>query len=124
MRTKLLITICAVMAIIATSCRKEWEWSVPLAVNSTELNIPSNLAGYIYVPVYSTITWQVGFDFGDGPQWLHADRTSGKGYNVCIKVDYDANPNPEERSADMIISPKNSSKVQPITIHLTQPATK
>ena len=119
--------LCALVLCLA-GCTKKWEWSVPLAVNSTEVNIPSNLSGHIYIPIYSTVTWVLDFDYGEGyegPEWLHPDMISGKGYNVCVRVEYDANPYHEARVAEAVISPLESSAgVETIRIRLTQPATK
>lgn len=119
--------LCALVLCLA-GCTKKWEWTVPLAVNSTEVNIPSNLSGHIYIPIYSTVTWDLSFDYGEGyegPEWLHPDITSGKGYNVCVRVEYDANPFHDERTAEAVIIPRDTSTgAETIRIRLIQPATK
>ena len=124
MMKRFTILLCA-LAILATGCAKKWEWSVPLAVNSTDVNIPSNLAGHIYIPIYSTVTWNLSFEYVDSEaEWLHPDMTSGKGYNVCVRVEYDANPQPQQREAYAVIVPTDTSTgAETIRIHLTQPAT-
>lgn len=122
MRKLLIILLC----ILAAGCAKKWEWSVPLAVNSTEVNVPGNLAGHLYIPIYSTVKWNLSFDYGDSDiQWLHPDMTSGKGYNVCVRIEYDANPFNESRVAYVVIVPEDTSTgAETIRVRLTQPATK
>ena len=124
MTKRLILLLCALCALLG--CTKKWKWSIPLAVNSTEVNVPGNLAGHLYIPIYSTVTWNLSFDYGDSAvEWLHPDRTSGKGYNVCVRIEYDANPFPEAREADVVIVPEDTSTgAETIRVHLTQPATK
>lgn len=121
---KRLIILLFALALCA-GCAEKWEWSVPLSVNSTDVKIPKNLAGHIYFPIYSTVTWDLTFEYGESdPEWLHPDRTSGKGYNVCVRIEYDANPNPVQREAYLVITPRStSSGAETIRVHLTQPAT-
>ena len=123
MRKFLIILLCVLPLL---GCSKKWEWSVPLAVNSTEVDVPGNLAGHLYIPVYSTVRWNLSFEYDEGGiQWLHPDITSGKGYNVCVRVEYDANPFPEERIAYAVIVPEDTSTgAGTIRVRLKQPATK
>ena len=123
MRRFLILLLC-VLPILG--CSKKWEWTIPLAVNSTEVDVPGNLTGHLYIPIYSSVKWNLSFDYGDSPvQWLHPDITSGKGYNVCVRIEYDANPFPENRVAYLVIVPEDSSAgAETIRVRLTQPATK
>lgn len=123
MRRFLIILLCVLPLL---GCSNKWEWTIPLAVNSTEVDVPGNLAGHLYLPVYSTVQWNLSFDYGDSDiQWLHPDMTSGKGYNVCVRIEYDANPFPESRVAYVVIVPEDTSTgAETIRVRLTQPATK
>lgn len=121
MKKNIIILLVSLLAV--TSCAEKWEWTVPLAVNSTEVKIPLVTASHIYVPIFSTVTWNIHFEYPDGTatEWLHPDMTSGKGYNVCVRVDYDENTTGAERSADMVIVPQDtSSGAETIKVHLIQ----
>lgn len=119
-RTIILLVACL---LAATSCAEKWEWQVPLSVNSTEVKLPKVTASHIYVPIYSTVTWDIHFEYPAGTDggWLHPDMTSGKGYNVCVRIDYDENTTGADRSADMVIVPQDTSGgASTIKVHLIQ----
>jgi len=95
---------------IFLSCEKDFEGiSVPLAVNSTSLELDS--IGPTHVLVYSTGKWQVRF--AETTSWASLNKTEGSG-NSDFVLNYDACVD-TARSAVIILS--RDTIVREISIH-------
>ena len=119
------VTVAVALLCSLSSCYKKYEWSLPLAVNSTALTLPTTGNGYFYMPVYSSVQWEINIQYEEGnkTEWLHPDITSGKGEYTNIKFNYDRNYMDEPRQAIVHILPlENVDSVNPIDVVLTQKA--
>lgn len=121
--TYLLMAALAVCAL--SSCYKKYEWSIPLAVNSTALTLPTTGNGYFFMPIYSTVRWEITIQYEEGNtiEWLHPSVTAGQGQYTNVKFNYDKNYFSEPRHATVRIVPvDNAGNVAPIDVSLTQKA--
>lgn len=126
---KLIAYIFVSVALISalSSCQKTYEWTIPLAVNSTALTLPTTGDGYFFMPIYSSVQWELTIKYEEGTptEWLHPSVTTGKGQYTNVKFNYDKNFYSAARHADVIITAVEAAgdtMPDPITVTLTQKA--
>lgn len=114
-KTKTMATLAMMMILImvlfmVVSCEKRFEGvNLPLAVNSTSLELDS--AGATHIMVYSTGQWQVAFD--SPTAWAQLNKSSGSGNSDFI-LTYEGAAD-TARSAVIVIS--KDTLVREIAIH-------
>lgn len=98
------------MALFIFSCEKKFEGvAVPLAVNSTSLDLDS--AGATHIMVYSTGSWQVAFE--QPTPWAKLNKTQGSG-NSDFVLTYEGAAD-TARSAVIVIT--RDTLVRQIAVH-------
>lgn len=98
------------MTLLIVSCEKAFEGvSLPLAVNSTSLDLDS--AGATHIMVYSTGKWQVAFE--QPTAWAKLSKTEGSG-NSDFVLSYEGAAD-TARSAVIVIS--RDTLIREIAIH-------
>lgn len=114
-KTKTMATLAMMMILImvllmVVSCEKRFDGvNLPLAVNSTSLELDS--AGATHIMVYSTGQWQVAFD--SPTAWAQLNKSSGSGNSDFI-LTYEGAAD-TARSAVIVIS--KDTLVREIAIH-------
>lgn len=106
----LVMMILIMVLLMVVSCEKRFEGvNLPLAVNSTSLELDS--AGATHIMVYSTGQWQVAFD--SPTAWAQLNKSSGSGNSDFI-LTYEGAAD-TARSAVIVIS--KDTLVREIAIH-------
>ena len=107
-----------VVAVVATSCREKFEWSIPLAVNSTEITRLDVNGGHQYVTVFSTGDWScrlLPVVEGDDISWCRLVNTTGTGCQA-IDMEFDLNETGYTRSVVLEITGEGET----ISVRITQ----
>ena len=100
--------------VLLSSCEKAYQSTLDLAVDSTELKLPSSEAGYFYLHIASNRNWTLSVEAEK--DWLHPQQTSGNG-TAYPKFTYDAYTGAIDREATLVIS----CDVKTIRLNVTQP---
>ena len=112
MKKHIIILLSCLLA--ALSCQKDWQWSEDLGVNSTRINISSQIEGEFVLTVFSNTTWEVLVT--QGAHWLKARESSGEGIGH-VHMSYGANLEDPARIAKIIIT---ASTGKTITVSVVQ----
>ncbi len=99
---------------VLLSCNKEWTWSGDLGVNSTRINISSQIEGAFTLTVFSNTTWEVLVT--QGADWLKTEESSGEGIDT-IHLTYSANLEDPARIAKVVLT---ASTGKTVTVNVIQ----
>ena len=115
MKSKILYKVLLVAFLICTalSCTKTWDTSIELGVNSTRINLSSQLEGDFVIPVYTNTLWTASVTAGES--WLTLDNASGNGRGF-MDVHYATNNDNPARIGKILISAGEKS----VTVNIVQ----
>ena len=108
----LLTTFCMLSGLM--SCQEKFVTSTDLAVDNTQLDLPSSDAGYFHVHILSNRSWTISIE--SEKDWLHPQQTSGHG-TAYPKFTYDSYLGGVDREATIVIS----CDVKTLRIKVVQP---
>lgn len=104
--------VAAAMLPVVTSCQKDYELEIPLAVNQTSLNLGAG-GGETVVMVYNTEEWRASLDDEEDARWATIERPSDKG-NGDFTFVYKPNPGVTRTAQVNIISGSDTIKMSMI----------
>ena len=109
--SKILLALMPVF--LLSACEKKWETSIDLGVNSTRINVASQLEGDLIIPVYSNMAWAA--TVSQGSDWLVLDSAVGHGHGY-LDVHYGMNETDPARIGKIRIVAGEKA----ITVHVVQ----
>lgn len=104
--------VVAALLPVVTSCQKDYELEIPLAVNQTSLNLGAG-GGETVVMVYNTEGWRASLDDEEDSRWASIERPSGEG-NGDFTFVFRPNPGVKRTAQVNIISGNDTIKMSMI----------